>query len=725
MMGGVLRNTSGTVQSVDSLQFVLSLGSLKSIASALFATRSPSDDQVREAQRVAEDWEQRLIDAVLSMEGSGRYGFRLHVFAKRTETDLLVDANSANFPLIVAGDLCVVLFTAIILARTDPLKSRALAAFVSVLLVCIGAISSLGLSALLGISFTALHLQVLPFLALGLGIDQFYLIALNFRTATNSHIQNSGLAMKESGASIALSTAMNLVAFGIAASMPLPAITLFASSACVAVAINFLISLVGFTAVLSLDSRRTLSGRADCIPCVKVNTTKLMPPACVQELGSDGTPVDQGVPTEAAGSGLSSKIGRIYGGCIIRPVSKAVILSGAAALICIASYGVTQLEVGLPLADIVPADHFAATFLKVREESYTDFEASIITGMGPDGVPVPLDYARALPQLRQAQSELQRVPRVNARVPIAAVSWVDNFILYVAQNSPGNLTSDGYPAPAFFYPLLRQWLVTARGVSFASRLRFNDDGTLRTTSIRFFMTGISTAEDMVRVIEDTRSVLDRQPLPLFPEGFVFNFYEQYLNVGPTLVRNLVWVVLGVAPVSFLVLLHPGAALIMLAHIGMIVLLLVGFMPFFGLLLNGVSIVNTIMAVGVSVEYVSHMVRAFMVAPGTRETRVILSLGSILLPNLAGAVATALGVLPIAFARYPYFKLYFFAMYTMIAVASAVVGLVVLPAVLALVGPLSGGSVTKDRRASLKWTTSHSEMTGVAKKESVAVVPVGN
>ena len=45
----------------------------------------------------------------------------------------------------------------------------------------------------------------------------------------------------------------------------------------------------------------------------------------------------------------------------------------------------TQIEDGLPLADIVPTDSFASPFLRDREKFYHDFSASLMVGMDRSG----------------------------------------------------------------------------------------------------------------------------------------------------------------------------------------------------------------------------------------------------------------------------------------------------------------------------------------------------
>jgi predicted RND superfamily exporter protein len=202
------------------------------------------------------------------------------------------------------------------------------------------------------------------------------------------------------------------------------------------------------------------------------------------------------------------------------------------------------------------------------------------------------------------------------------------------------------------------------------------------------MTGLRGPSDYTAMIRDTRAVTDRQLVPSFTAGFVYNFYSQYLNVRQHLWQHLIYVAIGVGAVSMLFLLHPGMTFIMICVIATIVAEVFGLMPFFGLDLNGVSVINVIVAVGVSVEFTAHIGRVFMTSTGTRAERVEHALQEMIAPVLAGAMSTVLGVLPLAFAAFPYFQLYFFNMYMLIVLCGVFNGLCTLPALLSLAGPKS-------------------------------------
>ena len=63
---------------------------------------------------------------------------------------------------------------------TDVVRSQSGLGVCGVILVTLSVASGLGLSALLGIAFNAATSQIVPFLALGLGVDAMFLLAHNY-----------------------------------------------------------------------------------------------------------------------------------------------------------------------------------------------------------------------------------------------------------------------------------------------------------------------------------------------------------------------------------------------------------------------------------------------------------------------------------------------------------------------------------------------------------------
>ncbi|KAL6758348.1 patched family-domain-containing protein [Haematococcus lacustris] len=115
----------------------------------------------------------------------------------------------------------------------------------------------------------------------------------------------------------------------------------------------------------------------------------------------------------------------------------------------------------------------------------------------------------------------------------------------------------------------------------------------------------------------------------------------------------------------------------------------GAMLLAGIQLNAVSLVNLAMALGIAVEFCAHVLHAFTTAPGSRPQRMAAALEKCGASVLSGITFTKLvGVAVLAAARTQIFRVYYFRLYLALVVLGALHGLVLLPILLALVGPPS-------------------------------------
>lgn len=102
-----------------------------------------------------------------------------------------------------------------------------------------------------------------------------------------------------------------------------------------------------------------------------------------------------------------------------------------------------------------------------------------------------------------------------------------------------------------------------------------------------------------------------QKVEVFPYSIFYVFYEQYLTMWPDTVKSMGISVLSIFIVTFLLMgFDIHSSIVVVITITMIVINIGGLMYHWSISLNAVSLVNLVMAVGISVEFCSHLVHSF-------------------------------------------------------------------------------------------------------------------
>lgn len=144
--------------------------------------------------------------------------------------------------------------------------------------------------------------------------------------------------------------------------------------------------------------------------------------------------------------------------------------------------------------------------------------------------------------------------------------------------------------------------------------------------------------------------------------------------------------LGVFAITFLFQLNPWLSMIICAVVFMIDMELYGLSRPMGVKLNGVSVANFCVSIGLAVEFTAHVARAFLLAPGTRNERMVTALREMTIPMFNGALSTILAVVVLTGAKFPFFRTYYALTFVVVVLIACANGLIFLPVVLSIIGP---------------------------------------
>ena len=212
---------------------------------------------------------------------------------------------------------------------------------IGIICVGMGIGSSYGLCSLCGLMYTNMH-SILPFMLLGIGIDDMFVIVQSFDNLDEKEKQESlfkrfGLTMRHAGVAITITSVTDLLAFGIGASTVLPALSSFCVYAALGIVFVFFYMATFFLAWFSIDQRRSEAHRDGCICCLKYKNW--VPNSCSQK------------------SLLETVFGYFGKGLTMLPVKIAVLVV-TLGVTSASIWGVTQIDVEFKVA----AYNFTPTF---------------------------------------------------------------------------------------------------------------------------------------------------------------------------------------------------------------------------------------------------------------------------------------------------------------------------------------------------------------------------
>ncbi|CAM4632021.1 unnamed protein product [Lepidochelys kempii] len=237
--------------------------------------------------------------------------------------------------------------------------------------------------------------------------------------------------------------------------------------------------------------------------------------------------------------------------------------------------------------------------------------------------------------------------------------------------------------------------------AYDTAVKLGPDGEIQASRFMAYHTPLTNSQEFTAALRAVRELatnithsMRRVPgtdpsFRVFPYTVTYVFYEQYLTIVSEGLFNLALCLVPTFAICCVLLgMDLRSGLINLLTIVMILVDTVGAMTLWGISYNAISLINLVTAVGISVEFVSHLTRAFAVS--TQPTRLerakeaTVNMGSAV---FAGVAMTNLpGIVVLAFAKAQLIQIFFFRLNLLITLLGLLHGLVFLPVLLSYFGP---------------------------------------
>ena len=295
---------------------------------------------------------------------------------------------------------------------------------------------------------------------------------------------------------------------------------------------------------------------------------------------------------------------------------RAIVVILSLGLLGVGIYGSTKLDESFDVRQLAPDGSYLIDFLDTQERYFpTGFAVSVINDN------TAFDYTDHA--LQQDYVQLSALCKQNPYMKNWTSNWLESFINSNAyQNNTNNMT---------FYDKLTVFL--SENPTYRADLKFSTEtGRVvysRITCLDKDTTDWTFRKNAMLTLRDDFAKKSKISSSVFTASMSYLYREQMVAVPRETIMNLVLCGVAILIITTPYLVHPLVILIVFGGFVALVFELFALMVVWGVALNSISMITSIMAIGFAVDYSAHVAHSYLLAgAATPEQRMIEALGSI-------------------------------------------------------------------------------------------------
>ncbi|KFP12421.1 Patched domain-containing protein 3, partial [Egretta garzetta] len=568
-------------------------------------------------------------------------------------------------PLFSVTYFLTITFSIVSCLRQSCIRNNVWLACCGVVSAGLAVLSSFGLMLFCGVPFVVTVANA-PFLILGVGVDDMFIMIASWEQSSRKKGKSdvkSRLAetYSEAALSVTITTLTDVLAFFIGTWTAFPSVRSFCLYTGTAFVFCYIYNMTFFGAIIVLNHKRE-QGNRHWLTCMPVGVDDQGQQSCLYNACCIGNCSGRS-PQPESEHPMSIFFKKYYGPFFTNKWIKLIVVLLYGAYLGGSIYGCTQMREGIDLRNLASDGSYVIPYYNDDDKYFSAYGPRVMVVITES-----VDY----------WNETVRLAIENCTQNLEGSSYVDknlseSWLRVYTQLAESGLTNISNKV-LFIKNLPRLFKIVP---SFKWDINETQD---EIEASRFFIqtVNVTSAVDEKNLLNELRETAKQCSIPLMVYHPAFIYYDQYLVIVQNTIQNVVVAAGAMLLVSLLLIPNPLCCLWVTFAIASVIVGVAGFMTFWNVNLDSISMINLVICIGFSVDFSAHISYVFVTSgESSANNKAIEALSLLGYPVLQGAVSTVLGVVVLAAAKAYIFRTFFKIMFLVI-LFGALHGLVFIP-----------------------------------------------